>query len=61
MKIKGVSNNPENSDTISNMIYLDHNATTPVLPEVLEAIMPYFTSEWGNPSSAYRFGSKLKG
>jgi cysteine desulfurase len=43
------------------MIYLDHNATTPVLPEVLEAMMPYFTSEWGNPSSAYKFGSKLMG
>lgn len=42
------------------MIYLDHNATTPVLPEVLEAMMPYFASEWGNPSSTYKFGSKLK-
>jgi cysteine desulfurase len=42
------------------MIYLDHNATTPVLPEVLEAMMPYLATEWGNPSSAYRFGSKLK-
>lgn len=42
------------------MIYLDHNATTPVLPEVVEAMMPYFTSEWGNPSSTYKFGSKLK-
>lgn len=42
------------------MIYLDHNATTPVAPEVLEAMMPYLTSEWGNPSSAYKFGSKLK-
>jgi cysteine desulfurase len=42
------------------MIFLDHNATTPVLPEVLEAMMPYFTSEWGNPSSTYKFGSKLK-
>jgi cysteine desulfurase len=42
------------------MIYLDHNATTPILPEVLEAMMPYLTTEWGNPSSAYRFGAKLK-
>jgi cysteine desulfurase len=42
------------------MIYFDHNATTPVLPEVFEAMRPYFSDEWGNPSSAYRFGSKLK-
>lgn len=44
----------------TQVIYLDHNATTRVLPEVLEAIMPYLTNQWGNPSSAYRFGSKLK-
>lgn len=43
------------------MIYLDYNATTPVLPEVMEAMQPYFVSEWGNPSSSYKFGSKLKG
>ncbi len=42
------------------MIYLDHNATTPVLPEVFEAMRPYFCEEWGNPSSTYRFGAKLK-
>ena len=42
------------------MIYLDHNATTPVLPEVREAMLPYLSDEWGNPSSSYRFGSKLK-
>ena len=42
------------------MIYLDHNATTPILPEMLETTMPYLTTEWGNPSSAYKFGSKLK-
>ena len=43
------------------MIYLDHNATTPVLPEVFEAMRPRFCEEWGNPSSAYKFGPKLKG
>lgn len=42
------------------MIYLDHNATTPIAPKVLEAMMPYLTTEWGNPSSSYKFGSKLK-
>jgi len=42
------------------MIYLDHNATTPIVPEVLEAMMPYFTTEWGNPSSAYKYGAKVK-
>ena len=42
------------------MIYLDHNATTSVLPEVFEAVRPFFCEDWGNPSSSYRFGSKLK-
>ena len=42
------------------MIYLDHNATTPILPDVLNAMMPYLTSQWGNPSSTYEFGAKLK-
>ncbi|MEI6536252.1 MAG: aminotransferase class V-fold PLP-dependent enzyme, partial [Verrucomicrobiaceae bacterium] len=42
------------------MIYLDHNATTPVLPEVRGAMMPYLSDEWGNPSSTYRFGARLK-
>jgi len=42
------------------MIYLDNNATTPVAPEVRDAMLPYFSDNWGNPSSSYRFGSKLK-
>jgi cysteine desulfurase len=32
------------------MIYLDHNATTPVLPEVFEAMRPCSCEGWGNPS-----------
>jgi cysteine desulfurase len=43
------------------VIYLDHNATTSIAPEVREAMLPYLTEEWGNPSSSYRFGAKLKG
>lgn len=52
---------PGTCRTIKGMIYLDHNATTPILPEVLEVMLPYLTTEWGNPSTSYRFGSKLKG
>ena len=43
------------------MIYLDYNATTPLRPEVFEAMRPFLTERWGNPSSSYAFGSQLKG
>jgi selenocysteine lyase/cysteine desulfurase len=36
--------------TLRFVIYLDHNATTPILPEVLDAMMPYLTTDWGNPA-----------
>lgn len=38
------------------MLYLDHAATTPVDPAVLEAMLPYFSECFGNPSSIYRMG-----
>lgn len=38
-------------------VYLDNNATTAVDPEVLEAMLPFYTEHFGNPSSAHRHGS----
>ena len=39
-------------------IYLDHNATTPIDPAVLEAMLPFLRAEFGNPSSAYALGRR---
>ncbi|MBQ7456515.1 MAG: aminotransferase class V-fold PLP-dependent enzyme, partial [Desulfovibrio sp.] len=40
-------------------IYLDNNATSQVAPEVTEAMLPFFTTYYGNPSSMYRFGGEV--
>lgn len=37
-------------------VYFDHNATTPLAPEVMEAMLPYMSSIYGNPSSVHRYG-----
>jgi cysteine desulfurase len=41
-------------------VYLDHAATTPVHPEVLEEMLPYLKEEFGNPSSIYSWGREAK-
>ena len=43
-----------------NIIYLDHSATTPVRTEVLEAMLPYFSLGFGNPSSIYTIGQEAR-
>ena len=41
---------------MNRQVYLDHNASTPVHPEVVEAMLPYFGERFGNPSSVHGFG-----
>jgi len=43
-----------------NRVYLDYNATTPVEPGVLDAMLPYFSVEFGNASSIHTFGQKAR-
>ncbi len=45
---------------MDKFIYVDNAATTPVLPEVVEAMTPYFNDLWGNPSSLYPIGQQAK-
>ncbi len=42
-----------------NVIYLDNNATTKVAPEVVDAMLPYLSEYYGNPSSMHSFGGDV--
>ncbi len=41
------------------LVYLDNNATTRPAPEVVKAMLPFFTEHWGNPSSMHAFGGRV--
>lgn len=45
---------------MNKYIYMDNAATTPVKKEVLDAMIPYYTEKYGNPSSIYSLGSVSK-
>jgi cysteine desulfurase len=45
----------------NEVTYLDNNATTRIAPEVFEAMVPFLTEYYGNPSSAYSFGKRVEG
>ena len=44
----------------NRLIYMDNNATTRVAPEVVDAMMPFLTDLWGNPSSMHAFGGQVE-
>ena len=45
---------------MKKLIYLDNAATTKTAPEVVEAMLPYFTEHYGNPSTVYSLGGESK-
>ncbi|MDD2473166.1 MAG: cysteine desulfurase NifS, partial [Methanoculleus sp.] len=47
-------------DRKPRLVYMDHAATTPTRPEVVEAMLPYFTERFGNPSSLYAVAREAK-
>ena len=51
---------PLASAGLMNPIYLDHNATTPLLPEVVDAMLPFLREHFGNPSSTHPYGSRAR-
>lgn len=67
MTRKGVKSNPDRSaaslrrrTAIVDHIYLDYNATTPIHPEVADAMLPFLREHFGNPSSSHWFGVQAR-
>src|SRR6476646_12259143 len=48
------------SNGVTHRIYFDNAATTPIDPEVVEAMLPYLTTHFGNPSSIYSYGRETR-
>lgn len=51
---------PAAYDSAMDVVYLDNNATTMPAPEAVEAMLPYLTQWYGNPSSVHRFGQRAR-
>src|SRR5438034_3811742 len=47
-------------NVVMDLVYLDNNATTRPAPQVVEAMLPFFTDLYGNPSSVHRFGQRAR-
>ena len=59
-KTRPVASKKEGDITMKKLIYLDNAATTKTAPEVVEAMLPYFTEHYGNPSTVYSLGGESK-
>jgi cysteine desulfurase len=53
-------NHYQEESGISRSVYMDHSATTPTHPDVVEAMRPYFSDHFGNPSSLYKFSGQSR-
>jgi cysteine desulfurase len=58
--VVGVFTNHKKNTSMNERIYLDNAATTSLDPQVLEAMMPYLTEKFGNPSSIYSYGRESR-
>src|SRR6185503_15154689 len=59
-KVAGTRRSHTMAAESTDLIYLDFNATTPILPEVLEVMLPYLRDDFGNPSSDHPKGTRAR-